>query len=1348
MKLLKKIFLKPITIAFAIIIAIVLGIVSTTKMAVNLLPNIAFPYLAVQTTYVGASAEVVDKEVTIPLENKISKVSGIHEISTYSLDNASVIIVQFDYGTDTTKKEKEILTQINELSLPNGVNEPTISTIDLNATSLYSLTVFSETESIDEVYKKTLELESKLSSINGVASIKYSGAPKVTINVDMINGLEMLSGLLVQGLMTNASYDIPLGDIIKDGDKITINNHSKAETIEEIKSSIVSLELSNSEITMIESVQDYITKIEEMNVEETIKYKEDANRINDFIDELESSSNEELDDLVSNLSTIKTFVSLIENYSSASLKLMWSSTLKPLFENEDFKNMNDNELHNVANDLGVSYDLVKWLHDNSEVNPLTGKTYAEEKWQKIVDFRKENETEEGELKEDFTDSKFVSLFYEIEIVSDDVNDENYMSPSDIEDAIEFSRNVNTVALNTVVDHLKNEEEVSNQEYANIFIYEGNDIDLPLNSQTIEFIRNEHFDENYQVFYSYKLNHEHEETIINEETGLEETIKVGDEIPSVDFIDMYERMTFDNEAEVKPTTRLLDFIRKVDSTSNTLKIKVDDVADVYLNTKYESKAFYNSKMAIQLDIFGDAESNASAIAKEAKEIIEEFNKNNDNYVVVSLNNQADFINDSLSNALISLIIGCLLAIVVIYLFLRKVKSSLIIGLSMPLSVLLTLVVLYAMGITLNMVSIGGIAVGIGMLVDNSIVVLESITSEKEKGKNVLEASIDGVKLVIGSLIGSTLTSICVFFPILFIEGLTKEVFSDLSWAVILSLSFSLLVAVVVIPTLFCLFYRKNEKKEHTEGKLFKKLEIWYAKHLGGVLKHKFVSILVVLGVFLSSIGLVFTCSVEFLPSIDQHRIQVNINFEGGTDNTYCQNKTQEAYQLIMNNIDDIDYMSQSVGFAGLIETNQSGVITIQLKDNAKKTKEVCEDLRTILNNNDFSEEYSIVELDGVVASLTGGMNGVSVSISGDDVETLKEISNKIEDLVEAKDGIRNASNNMLSSSISYDVKFDQEALIENGLDYSILVQTLRIGLAGYDVYEIVEDNVSADVTITWKEDTIGDYYNNLLDLIVGIKNSTDGSDVEFVHLRDVASINEEYGRHVIRKLNGQNVLTITVEYYGIDTNTASKYLTNATKDILKDYEGYSFNEGGVSYYLNDAFSGLFIALIISFFLLFGIMACLFESIRKPIIIIFSFPFAFAGGFLALAISRVSLNVVSFIGLIMLMGVIINDAIVLNERFDQLRESGLNPKDAVIEGAKQRLRAVLMTTLTTVLALIPIALGLGSGGELMQPLGVVAIGGMTIGTFVTLILIPCVYSVAYRIDFSDKKKNNKEVSNKNV
>ena len=244
----------------------------------------------------------------------------------------------------------------------------------------------------------------------------------------------------------------------------------------------------------------------------------------------------------------------------------------------------------------------------------------------------------------------------------------------------------------------------------------------------------------------------------------------------------------------------------------------------------------------------------------------------------LDNQAKFINDSLSNAISSLIIGGILAILVIYLFLRKIPSSLIIAISMPLSILCTLICLHLLGITLNMISVGGIAVGIGMLVDNSIVVLESISSEREKGKNALESSVDGVKLVLSSLIGSTLTSICVFFPILLMDGLTKEIFSDLSWAVILSLSFSLIVAVLVIPTLYCLIYKNSyQKKEKTTKGFMNRLTNWYEKVLSKSLKHKVIVIVSCLVVFISSIGLVFVFSKEFLPAIDERKIQLTVNF---------------------------------------------------------------------------------------------------------------------------------------------------------------------------------------------------------------------------------------------------------------------------------------------------------------------------------------------------------------------------------------------------------------------------------------------------------------------------------------
>lgn len=1332
MKVLKEIFKRPITIIFTIIIMMVIGVISTSSMAINLIPDIAFPYLTIQTIYAGADAQTIDKSVTEVLEKNLSTLSGIHSLDTYSLDNASLLLLQFDYGTNTDEKEEEIKKRLSSITLPSDCGEPVISNIDLNnSTSIVSLTLYSETEDIEEVSKKAYELEQQIMSIKGVGNTQLTGASSKEIKVEMINGLEMLAGLIVQQLKIDASYDIPLGSIEVNNESITINNATSAKTIEAIQNLPISIDLSSEQLTSISEAQQMISSLENINSQTVLNLKNEATDVLSAIEKLESSSPEELDNLVAVLPLFKTITNIVENYSVSTLNFIWETALKRLLESDSFKNMTDDELMQLANTLSISYDILKWLQNNAEINPATNETYAEEKWQIIINFKVQNPEVQIE--------DYPALFYELGIVSNNVYDENYMSEKEICDMINFSYVVNSVSLNSVVTTLKNGEKPTNAQYANLFAISGVESGFILNESMIALIRQDNFLSAIDIFYNYKLNHEHEEILDNGTTQV-----VGDPIPSQDFIDLYNEMNLDL-ISIKPTARLLDFIRDIDTSSTSLRFTVSSVADVVLSSKNDSYAFYNSKRAIQIDIYSTSGSNATSIAKEVQEVINNYNDEGNDIKVVMLKNQTDFINDSLSNALVSLIIGMVLAVLVIYVFLRRVPSSLIIAVSMPLSILCTLACLYLMGITLNMVSVGGLAVGIGMLVDNSIVVLESITSERAKGKSVFEASVDGVKLVLGSLIGSTLTSICVFFPILFINGLTKEVFADLSWAVIFSLSFSLLIAVLVIPTLFCLFYKnkKEETMEKNEGKVFTKIKARYIKILTKVLQHKKATILVSMGVFALSLGLIFTCNIEFLPSIDQHLVQMTINFETGDDSNYCKDKTNEAYQVIANNIEDVEYISQSVGLSGLVQQSQKGTLLIKLEENAKSSTEVVEDIRNVLETNNFDTRYEIQAIDGIIASFTGGMNGISMTIYGDDVDVLKEISDQIQQDVMTKKGIRHTSDNMLNNVSTYTIKFNKDSLVNYNLDYEVVVQTLRVGLAGYDVCNLEIDGNEIGVIVSWKDDTIGNYYDSIETLMVGLNN-----EMEPIYLQDVASIELDNGRNVIRKSNGRNVLEISVEAYGIDTNTASKYLKESTDKVLKQYVGYESQASGVSYYLTDAFSGLVVALIISFFLLFGVMACLFESLRKPLIIIFAFPFAFTGAFIALAISRISLNVVSFIGLIMLMGVIINDAIVLNERIDQLKESCLSKQDAVINGCKDRLRAVLMTTLTTVLALIPMALGLGKGGALMQPLGVVAIGGMVLGTLVTLILIPSVYSLTYKIDFKSENKNSKKVRNRKL
>ncbi len=1351
MHFLKSLFKRPVTIIFSIVLMIVIGVISTSSMAVNLLPNISFPYLSVVTTYVGASAEVVETNITVPLEHTLSSLTELRSIQTYSMDNASALILEFEYGANIEKKIDEANDKIKTINLPQECSEPTFSTLNLNATAVSTISIFSSSSDSKSLYNDAEKLKSELANIDGVSSVSIKGAPTQTIQVSPIHGLESATLLLVQAL-SNGSYDIPLGSIQENEMSVSVVNNSKPTTIDEIKNLPLEINFGTEMTTTFVSVQELITRVNNLTTDDLNTFKDDAFAINDVINYLESADNTELDNISSSINSIQVLTRLTTNYSSTTLQFLWDNVLKNIVQSDTFLNMTDTELETLSKNIGIDLETLKWIQNNSKPN-TEGQSEMDNYWKIIVDFRIEQENEHQNGVIEITDEEYALLIEELGFVNtSDVNDPNYIEKKTLLSVIEIANKTNSLTLNNIITKLKNDETVSNSDYALLFIGNTSSVSV-LTSSMLDWIRSEYFSSDFDILYQYKLNHQHIETTINPDTNLEETILVADYMSSEDLYNLYTKMHFQKDiVPLQITVDIIDFIRNVTFTSDgKCRLILDDMANIKINEVYDSSNYFgdSSINSLRLEIYSDGDGNTSQIVSQVERIINNFECKESNGDIVMIDNQAAFINDSLSNAVSSLIIGGVLAIIIIYLFLRRIPSSLIIAVSMPLSILCTLACLYFMGITLNMVSVGGLAVGIGMLVDNSIVVLESITSEKAKGKSALEASVDGTKLVIGSLVGSTLTSICVFFPILLIDGLTKEIFRDLSLAVIFSLTFSLIVAVLVIPTLYIVFYKNKEEKPKKKASFMEKLKDKYGSLLTKILHHRTITLCTSLFVFAISMCLVFTTGIEFMPSIDQGQIEVNLKYTSEDDFEYCNKNSLYVYDLIEDNIDNIKTITMSVASQGLLATSTSGLIHIQLDDNAKRTQDVCEDIRVLIKNSDYKlDNYTVTEIDGVVASLTGGMAGVSFSLEGDNLEDLKTVASKIEEKGIKESGIRKISDDILDNQTTYTIKIDPAKCQKYGIDYSLLVQTLRVGLAGYQTNTITVDSQEKQVEVIFDSQTFLDYYETINNYVVGYDSN--GNPITLANTVDyedenkpyVGSISIKKGPNVIKKIHGNYVVTLSVETYQLDTGSATSTMKNVIESIIKDYPNITYSSGGVSSYLTEAFSGLVTALVISFFLLFGIMACLFESLKKPLIVIFSIPLSFTGGFLALLITRVSLNIVSFIGFIMLMGVIVNDAIVLLERIQQLiDEENYEPHEAVIEGCKQRLRAVLMTTLTTVLALFPMALGLGEGGALMQPLGIVAFGGMCLGTIVTLVLIPTVYCLIHKIRFSKKRERKK-------
>lgn len=1019
------------------------------------------------------------------------------------------------------------------------------------------------------------------------------------------------------------------------------------------------------------------------------------------------------------------------------------------------------------------------------------------------------------------------------------------------DVCEFANSVNTIAYNDIIETVRQAEEkgekaeISDSQYAALFVNttQGNDFALLMSPQVIHIIRQDNFDNGdgsiVDVLTKSKQQHVDKDgnAIYSNGVALQKDddgkfiVTIGDKHHFVnnfgrltdkdgnliddqgnilslsdeqiatnyytygqyivysdnELIELYNALGIDVDMGITPTLDTVRFVRICEFAdgNSSLIVPLAYIGHIEFYDSYSAYAQYNGMLSVTLEVYAVTGANTTQVVEDVKKVLANANLQSS---VILLDDKAEFINDSITNVLSSIIIGGVLAVLVIYLFVRKIGSSLVVSITMPLSVLVALIGLWAMNISLNLVSLGGLAVGIGMLVDNSIVVLESITKRRDQGESVFDSCLNGTREVAGSLLASTLTNVCVFFPILFARGLTREIFYDLVWSVLFAIVMSLVVAVTVIPSLYNLIYRKSShprfKKDSQGNKVqigtyedqeprqktvsvtaeadvkqtakkrakrvklhhvsISRLEKGYGKILSKILTKRVLVCVVALVVFAASVGLVFTTGTEFMPGVDKGVIEIDIDYDASMSIDDATKSGVEVAQLVSDHFGDkLQYVALTVGTQGILATSNSSVIRIQTDVSKLNTSDTVQEIRELIASYGVNaSSVTVREMDGVIAEVTGGMSGQSVTLLGDDMDTLRTVASQVAEKLRGVEGIVSVVDNtsQLSEQISF--IFDRALCAERGVDYQTAVLLLRVGMSGYTAATVKIDGESQEVTVQFADAT-KDSVDNLTDIIVGF--DSDGAiklaDV-LLKTEDGALYTTEYVASEIVKQNGKYSASIDVETYGTDTGTMGKRIKAAVNEVLADVDGVEYREGGVTSYLNDAFEGLVISLIAAFVLLYSVMACQFESLSKPFVVIMSIPFSFTGGFLALAITGMTLNVVSFVGLIMLMGVIVNGAIVMIDKINLLIAEGMTPQQAVIEGCKSRLRPILMTTLTTVLALVPLALGLGRGGELMQPMGIVVLGGLLLGTLVTLVLIPCFYCIIKRISFTAKAQTSSD------
>lgn len=767
------------------------------------------------------------------------------------------------------------------------------------------------------------------------------------------------------------------------------------------------------------------------------------------------------------------------------------------------------------------------------------------------------------------------------------------------------------------------------------------------------------------------------------------------------------------------------------------IHLRDIADVSVEDKETTTVSrINGKEGINISIQKQSDSNTVRVSEEIHKELEAIEKDYPDLDMEIVLDQAEYINMSIMNVFKNAIIGAVLAVAILYLFLRDLKTTLIISVSIPISIIATFILLYFGNITFNIMTLGGMALGIGMLVDNSIVVLENIYRLRENGLDSQSASIEGAKEVSMAVSASTLTTIAVFAPMVFVEGITATIFKELAFTVAFSLVISLLVSLTLIPMLASRSLKKEvEEKNNGFSKVFRSVRDGYESILSWALNHKGWAIFIAVAIFVVTIFPLFILGGEFFPPVDEGTFIVNIDLPSGSSFQET-NKVIEKLEKDISKIKEVDTMFSSIGgssfasFSSSTSSSDSGSITVKLKglkERDRTTFQVADEVRKIIKDTPGVD----ISVD-TTSDLMGGLGGdpINIEIKGENLDSLKEIGEDFKEIVNSIPGTREVKT-------SYEEGVPE---VKIGLDRDLLSQ---YGLTTYQVASAVRGSISGVLASKYK------YEGTELDIVVKRGSSKDetiesikslpimtpmGSSVP---LEEVGKVSIENSPVTIYREDQSRVVNITGQVFNRDMETVINEIENKLKEYKMPY-GYSYGFEGQYKQLTKAYSDLTLALILALVFVYIILAAQFESFIYPFIVMLSVPLSFSGASLFLLLSGKTLSVPAIVGGIVLAGIVVNNAIVLVDYINTLRRSGMERDAAVLKAGPTRFRPILMTTLTTVLGLIPLALRRGEGSEIQSPMAVAVIGGLFFSTLLTLIFIPVMYIV-----FDNLRKNKEDI-----
>ncbi len=762
------------------------------------------------------------------------------------------------------------------------------------------------------------------------------------------------------------------------------------------------------------------------------------------------------------------------------------------------------------------------------------------------------------------------------------------------------------------------------------------------------------------------------------------------------------------------------------------LSMGDIATVsFVNANEKEYSKVNGENAISLSVQKSSEFATTDITNEINEIIGDITTIDSNVDFTVLLDQGEYIGQATGSVVSNLLYGALLAVVVLIIFLRSVRATFIVAVSIPISLMFAIILIYFTGITLNIVSLGGLALGIGMLVDNSIVVMENIFRMKKLGYSNKEAAIQGTKQVAGAIFASTITTISVFIPVVFIEGFIREIFMQMALTISYSLIASLIISLSLVPAISSKILVEDSKTKEGEEKGTNKAKEIYEKIFNAAFKFKYYIFAVVIILFGGSIYLALGNGFEYFPESDEG--QLNISITNPVDSPLS---TDEFFDLLdemsiafLEN-DDVEVVGMTLGsmqgsFLGFSSASSASASVI-LKDDRVLTTSEIQGLFEVLLENDFPEiRYSISGSQQQTDMLTG--SGYQVQLRGYDLDTLKEEAEKIAVLIRAVDGVEEVDSGIGIPADEIKITVDKNLAIQYGLTTAQVLMVVGEELALEEVVTSV--SVAGDLYDVYVYDSNSNYSETeysieaIENIVLGLNMF--GVDPPIIKVHHIATVETIKGFSTINHIDGVRSVTVSATY---DENYNSTFVAQDIDEALANYsipDGYEYEVMGEDEEIMTALNTLVLAMLLAIALIYMIMASQFQSFIYPFIIMFTIPLAFTGGFLILFFAGLPVSVVAMIGFIILVGVVVNNGIVLVDYTNQLRDQGMEIKEALLEAGKTRMRPIVMTALTTILALSTMALAVGEGAEMMQPMAITTIGGLLYATVLTLVVVPLMY-----------------------